>query len=86
METYRNLGIGKFKLDPLKCVTIASYSMKNFHTNFMTEENLAGLKKEEYEFISKKAFSGGRTNAAKLNHKWTPKQVKQGICGRKIDI
>jgi len=35
METYRDLCIDTFHLDPLKCVTIASYCMKNFRTNFM---------------------------------------------------
>jgi hypothetical protein len=84
METYRDLCLEKFNLDPLKCVTIASFSMKNFRTNFMKEENIAVLTKTEYEFIAR--VIGGRTNAAKLYHKWTPQQIKKGICGRKIDI
>ncbi len=48
METYRDLCIEKFNLDPLKCVTIASFSMKNYRTNFMKEDNLAVLTKTEY--------------------------------------
>jgi hypothetical protein len=51
----------------------------------MEEENLAVLKKDEYVFISR-AFFGGRMNAAKLYRKWTPKELKQGICCRKIAI
>ena len=85
METYRDLCIDTFKLDPLKCVTIASFCMKNFRTNFMAEENLAVLTKDEYSFIQR-SFCGGRTNASKLYRKWTPDELDQGICGRKIDI
>jgi hypothetical protein len=51
METYRDLCIDTFHLDPLKCVTIASYCMKNFRTNLMEEENLVVLQKDEYDFI-----------------------------------
>jgi hypothetical protein len=51
----------------------------------MEEENLAVLRKDEYVFISK-AFCGDRTNADKLYRKWTPKGLKQGIYGRKIDL
>ena len=85
METYRDLCIDTFKLDPLKCVTIASFAMKNFRTNFMEEENLAVLTKDEYAFI-KRAFCGGRTNAAKLYRKWSKEELEEGVCGRKIDI
>jgi len=59
--------------------------MKNFRPNFMVEESLAVLKKDEYVFITRE-FCGGRTNADKLYRKWTPKELKQGICGRKIDL
>ncbi len=52
METYRDLCIDTSHLDPLKCVTIALYYMKNLRTNFMEEENLAVLQKDEYVFIS----------------------------------
>jgi len=75
METYRDLCIQKFNLDPLKCATIASFSMKKFRTNFMNDENPAVLTKAEYDFIGK--VIGGRTNAAKLYHKWTPQQIKR---------
>ncbi len=51
----------------------------------MVEESLAVLKKDEYVFITRE-FCGGRTNADKLYRKWTPKELKQGICGRKIDL
>jgi hypothetical protein len=50
----------------------------------MEEENLAVRKKDEYVFISR-AFCGDGTNMDKLYHKWTHKELKQGICGRKID-
>ena len=35
LETYRDLCIEKFNLDPLKCASIESLSMRNFRTNFM---------------------------------------------------
>jgi hypothetical protein len=85
METYRDLCIDTFELDPLKCVTIASFCMKNFRTNFMRDENLAVLTKAEYDFV-RRSFCGGRTNAAKLYRKWTAEELEKGVCGRKIDI
>ena len=87
-------------LDPLQCVTIASYCMKVFLTNHVpTEKELDGeieeerneqsgisiLKKEDYNTM-KRGFFGGRTEVFKLYKKWSNKDVKQGKYGKYVDI
>jgi len=73
-------------LDPLRSPTIASYCMKVFRTNHLKDsETIAVLTKEEYTFC-KSAFFGGRTNAVQLYKKWTPEDIKNGICGRYKDV
>eukprot|EP00873_Tetraselmis_striata_P042491 jgi/Tetstr1/462755/TSEL_007707.t1 len=85
MERYRDAGIEMFKLDPLKCPTIASFCMKNYRTNFMPEDQIAVLKKDEYNFV-KRQFAGGRTNATRLYRKWSPEEIAEGNMGHKVDV
>jgi hypothetical protein len=101
MEVFRdNMKRVNDGLDPLQCVTIASYCMKVFLTNHVpTEKELDGeieeerneqsgisiLKKEDYNTM-KRGFFGGRTEVFKLYKKWSNKDVKQGKYGKYVDI
>jgi hypothetical protein len=75
IEPYRDLCIETFNLDILKCVTIASFSMKNFRTEFMKEENLVVLAQTEYEFITR--VIGGRAHAANCITRGTHNKSKR---------
>lgn len=88
-------------LDPLMCVTIASYAHKVYLTlHSLTEEELDGveniertkkqtgisiLTKEQYEVI-KRGFQGGRTEVFKLYKNWSEEDIKAGRYGKYIDI
>lgn len=89
-------------LDPLQCITIASYAMKVYLTlHAPSEEELDMIEEEENEAkpqtaISiltkdeyetiKRGFHGGRTEVFKLYKKWSEDDVKNGKYGRYIDI
>jgi len=56
LEVYRDSGIKLNNMDPLKCVTIASYCMKTYKTHKMPENSIAVLTKEEYDFCKRGFF------------------------------
>ena len=85
MKIYQERGIESSDgIDPLNCVTIASYCMNVFKANHMGDQTIAILKKAEYDFC-KRGFFGGRTNAVSLYKDWT-KTVDKGVYGRYIDV
>ena len=88
-------------LDPLTCITIASYAQKVYFTNHsLTEEELDGienierekqqtgisiLSKKQYD-VMKQGFFGGRTEVFKLYKKWDKKQIEKGVYWKYVDI
>jgi hypothetical protein len=72
-------------IHPLKCSTIASYCLRVFRTNYMKEEHIAVLTKEEYDFC-KRGFFGGRTEVFKMFQSWTEQDIKEGKYGKYVDI
>jgi hypothetical protein len=85
MKIYQENGIeSSGGIDPLKCVTIASYCIRVFKSTHMEHETIAVLKRNEYDF-GKRGFFGGRTNAVSLYKDWT-KSVDEGVYGRYIDV
>jgi hypothetical protein len=72
-------------IHPLKCTTIASYCLRVFRTNYMKEEHIAVLTKEEYDFC-KRGFFGGRTEVFKMFQSWTEADIKEGKYGKYVDI
>lgn len=84
MQAYQSNGIALNNLDPLQCVTIASYCMRVFKVNHLGENTISVLKRDEYDFC-KRAFFGGRTNCVKLYKDWTQTRDK-GVYGRYIDV
>jgi len=85
LEIYITDAIKINGLHPLKCSTIASYCLKVFRTNYMNENEIAILTKQEYDFC-KKGFFGGRTEVFKMFQSWTDQQIKAGIYGKYVDI
>jgi hypothetical protein len=73
------------KIHPFKCPTIASYCMRVFRTNFMNDNQICVLKKDEYDFV-KRGFFGGRTEVFKLFKSWTDDDIKNGKYGKYVDI
>lgn len=77
LEIYVKNGIELTNINPLTCMTAASYAMKVFKTNFMKEKTISVLTKKMYEFI-KNGFFGGRTEVFRLHTKLTQEQIDLG--------
>ena len=84
---YSTIGYELTGIDPLTKTTIASWVMNTYLTKFYDFEKtpIAVLKKDEYDFI-KKSFHGGRTETIRTYRKWTDEELKEGKCGRYVDI
>ena len=84
---YSTIGYELTGIDPLTKTTIASWVMNTYLTKFYDFEKtpIAVLKKDEYDFI-KKSFHGGRTETIRTYRKWTDEELKDGKCGRYVDI
>jgi len=85
LEIYVNDAVSTNGINPLSCSTIASYCLRVFRTNYMNENQIAVLTKEEYDFC-KRGFFGGRTEVFKLFKSWTDEEIKNGTHGKYIDI
>lgn len=85
LEIYVNDALQTTGINPLRCSTIASYAMRVYRTNFLKDNKIAVLTKEEYDFC-KRGFFGGRTEVFKLFQSWTEDQIKEGIFGKYVDI
>lgn len=85
LEIYISDAIEINGLHPLKCSTIASYCMKVYRTNYMNEDEIAILTKEEYDFC-KRGFFGGRTEVFKMFQNWSEQQIAEGTFGKYVDI
>lgn len=72
-------------LNPLECVTIASYAMKVYRSIHMPEKLLAVLNHEEIEF-AKQAFHGGRTDVRTMLKFYTEKDVQEGVYAKYQDV
>jgi hypothetical protein len=85
LEIYVTDAVKTNGIHPLRCSTIASYCLRVFRTNYMNENEIAILTKNEYDFC-KRGFFGGRTEVFKLFQSWTDEDIKNGIHGKYIDI
>jgi DNA polymerase type B, organellar and viral len=85
MEIYMRDAVTLNKLNPLECPTIASYALKVYRTNHMPSDQIAILKKKEYDFC-KRGFYGGRTEVFRMVTKFTPEQVEAGTYAEYKDI
>jgi hypothetical protein len=85
LEIYITDAIKTNGINPLKCSTIASYCLSVFRTNYLEENTIAVLTKEEYDFC-KRGFFGGRTEVFKMFKTWTDTQIKEGVHGKYVDI
>lgn len=77
MEIYINEGIALNGINPIDSSTIASYAMKVYRTNYLKENTIAVLKKEEYDFC-KRGFFGGRTEVFQMHKKFNKYEVANG--------
>lgn len=77
MEMYIDEGIALNGINPITCSTIASYAMKVYRTNYLKENTIAVLKKDEYDFC-KRGFFGGRTEVFQLHKKFNKYDVANG--------
>ena len=84
---YSLIGYDLTGIDPLSKTTLASWVMNTYLTKYYDFEKtpIAVLKKDEYDFI-KRSFHGGRTEAIRTYRKWTDEELKEGKCGRYVDI
>lgn len=85
LEIYITDAIKSNGINPLSCSTIASYCLRVYRTNYLEENTIAVLTKEEYEFC-KRGFFGGRTEVFKMFQSWTDTQIAEGIHGKYVDI
>jgi hypothetical protein len=85
LEIYVNVAIDCDGLNPLQCSTIASDCLRVYRTNYMPENKIGILTKEEYDFC-KRGFFGGRTEVFKLHKQYTMKDIENGIYGKYQDI
>ena len=85
MEIYIKDGIELNGLNPIDCSTIASYAMKVYRTNYLVDNKICVLKKDEYDFI-KRGFFGGRTEVFQLHAKISDEELKDGKYINYIDI
>jgi hypothetical protein len=85
LEIYVNNAIQETGINPLSCSTVASYCLKVYRTNYMNDNQIAVLTKDEYDFC-KRGFFGGRTEVFKLFKSWTDEEIASGVHGKYIDI
>lgn len=73
-------------LNPLSCLTIASYAMKMYRMYFMPESvKIPRLNKKEHDKLMGAMF-GGRTDARCLLKEYTEEELAQGIHGAYQDV
>jgi hypothetical protein len=68
LECYKDAGIKLNNKNPLQNITIASYCMRVFRSNFLKDNTIGVLSKYEYNF-AREALQGGRTNNLAFYHK-----------------
>jgi len=85
MEIYISDGMELNGLNPIDCSTIAAYAMKVYRTNYLVDNKICVLKKDEYDFI-KRGFFGGRTEVFQLHVNITDEELKDGKYINYIDI
>jgi len=85
LEIYITDAIKTNGINPLCCSTIASYCLRVYRTNYLQENKIAVLTKEEYNFC-KRGFFGGRTEVFKMFQSWSDEEVKNGKYGKYVDI
>lgn len=64
LQNYRDHAIKINNVDPLQCLTIASYALKVYRVNHLQDNLIANLKGHSADF-ARKAFYGGRTEVFK---------------------
>ena len=86
-NVYSQEGYDLVGIDPLEKKTIASWVMDIYLKNFYDFDKtpIYVLQKNEYDFI-RQSFHGGRTEAIRLYRKWNNQELKEGKCGRYLDI
>jgi len=86
-NVYSKLGYDLTGIDPLTKQTIASWVLNIYLSKYYnsTETPIGVLNKEEYDFI-KRGFHGGRTECIRLYRKWEEEEIKEGKCGKYVDI
>lgn len=73
-------------LNPLSCVTIASYAMKMYRQFFMPDSVLIPrLQRKEHDNI-KRAMFGGRTDTRCLLKEYSEEELSNGIAGAYQDV
>jgi hypothetical protein len=86
-NVYSQEGYDITGIDPLSKKTIAGWVMdiylKRFYNFDLTP--ICVLYKDEYDFM-RRGFHGGRTETFRLYRKWNKQELKEGKCGRYLDI
>lgn len=85
LEVYYQEGMAGTGISPLRSVTIASYAMKVFKSNYMEEGSIAVLTPEEESF-GRASLRGGRTDMRRPYASYTREQLAAGIGARYVDV
>jgi hypothetical protein len=86
LEVYISEGMNMNSgLNPMECVTIASYAMKVYRSIHMPPNLLGVLKQEEIDF-AKEAFHGGRTDVRTMLKFYNEKDLEEGIYAKYQDV
>lgn len=85
LEKYMREGLANNQLNPLECLTIASYALQCYKTNHMPEDQVAFLSPEA-QLMARDAFAGGRTDVRKLLRYWSAEEVERGEYGVYQDV
>lgn len=85
LEEYQKVGLELTEIDPLRCVTIASYAYKVYTDRFRPNDTLYYL---DYSFdtFARKAFHGGKTDVRCMLYEQTEEDRAAGIGLRYVDI
>lgn len=72
-------------INPLKCITSASYAMKMYRTYFMPKDTIWHLKSNDVKNI-RKSMHGGRTDTRCLLKEYSEEEISQGKFGCYQDV
>lgn len=85
IEAYMRQQMSRFPLNPLSCITIASYAMKMYMTYFLPDNALYRLSIKEDKRI-RESMHGGRTDTRRMLREWSDEEVAAGYYGRYQDV
>lgn len=85
LEAYQKESLDLIGLDPLRCVTKASFAMKVYKVKHMPENTIAVLTQDQAAFC-RRALRGGRTDVRCLYRKYEPEQMALGFGARYVDV